>query len=156
MTDRIGRLVADLVSARDALFDTLDRIPAERLAEPGVIGEWSPHELIAHVGYWAGHAVETIHAAELGRLEGFGEGQPSVDEVNAAVARVARETDLATVRKRERAAFDVLAERLRRVDPSVLDLQLPDGTTVEAGVCEDAADHYRGHARELAEIVGRG
>jgi hypothetical protein len=154
--DRIGPLLADLVSARDRLLATLDAIPPQRLTEPGVIGEWSPQELIAHVGYWAGHAVELIHAAELGRLDDFGVADPPIDEVNATVARVARESDLTTVRTRERAAFDVLAERLRRLDPALLDQRLPDGATVEKGVCEDAVDHYREHGEELARIVGGG
>lgn len=156
MTDRIGPLLEELRSARDSLLVALDAVPPDRLSRPGVIGEWSPQELIAHVGYWAGHAVELIQAAERGALEHFGEGQPAVDDVNAAVARVARETDLPTVRKREQAAFDVLAERLRRLEPALLDLRLPDGATVEQGLREDGAEHYRGHADELAGILAGG
>ena len=156
MTDRIGPLLDELRLARDALVASLGAVPHDQLSRPGVIGEWSPQELIAHVGYWAGHAVELIQAAERGTLERFGEGQPGVDEVNAAVARVAREADLATVRKREQAAFEVLAERLRRLDPALLDLHLPDGSTVERALREDGAEHYRGHADELTGILARG
>lgn len=156
MTDRIGPLLRELVSAREALFSTLDALPADGLGGPALIGEWSAQELVAHVGYWAGHAVELIQAAERGTLEHFDQGQPGVDEVNERVARVARETDLATARKRERAAFDALAERLRRLDGSLLDARLPDGATVEEGLREDGSDHYRQHADELAGILTRG
>lgn len=156
MTDRIGPLLQELVSAREALFATLDAIPTDRLGRPGLIGDWSAQELVAHVGYWAGHAVELIQAAELGTLEQFDEGQPGVDDVNERVARVARDTDFATVRKREQAAFDVLAERLRRLDASLLDLRLADGATVETGLREDGSGHYRQHADELAGVLARG
>jgi hypothetical protein len=51
------------------------------------------------------------------------------------VARVARETDLATVRKREAASFDALVERLRRMDPVTPDhAALSDGTILEQGL----------------------
>src|SRR5688500_9563507 len=109
------RLVDELLVAREALLGELAAISPESMNTPGLLGEWSARELIAHLGYWAGHAVEIIHAAEEGRLEELGTDEPSVEEVNETVARVARETDLATVRKREAASVEVLLDRLREI-----------------------------------------
>ena len=147
------RLIEELTAAREALFETLGAVSPESMTTPGLLGEWSGRELIAHLGYWAGHAVEVIHAGEEGRLEEIGAGEPTVDEVNETVARIARETDLATVRRREAASVDALIERLGTMDPVLLVERLPDGATVEEGIREDGAAHYRGHADELRAIV---
>lgn len=125
------------------------------MTAPGLVGEWSASELIAHVGYWAGHAVEVLHAAERGITELVGEGQPPVDEINATVARVARESDTAAVITRERAAFEFLVERLTGIEPQLLDLLLSDGATVEQGIREDGSEHYREHASQLREALSR-
>ena len=68
----------------------------------GLVGQWSARELIAHLGYWTGHAGEAMHHAEMDRAGDFGEDEHDVDERNAIVARVAAETDLATVRSARR------------------------------------------------------
>ena len=143
------RLVDELLVARAALLDELATVSPESMTTPGLTGEWSARELIAHLGYWAGHAVEIIHAAEEDRLEELGIDDPAVDEVNETVARVARETDLATVRKREAASVEVLVERLHALDPALLAQRLPDGASLADGISEDGAAHYREHADEL-------
>ncbi len=70
------------------------------------------------------------------------------------VARVARETDLDTVTKREAAAFEAFVDRLRRADPEWLGLQIASGHTIGHLVQEDGVDHYREHAAELRNAGG--
>jgi hypothetical protein len=143
-------LVDDLVAAREEFLAAIDAVDAELLTTPGLLGEWSARELIAHLGYWAGDSVESIHAVEDGRAAEYGAERRSVDEVNETVARVARETDLATVRKREAASYETLVERLRRLDPSLLATPLPNyGITLEEAIREDGPDHYRNHAADV-------
>jgi hypothetical protein len=154
------RLVEELESARAAFFEALAAMPTEVRANPGLVGEWGERELIAHLGYWAGHAVEAIHAAEEGRAGEFGADRPSVEEVNSTVARVAGQADVATVRKREAASVAAFVERLGRMDPSLLAVTLPHhALTLEEGIREDGADHYREHTgqlRGLSTDAGRG
>lgn len=143
-------LVDDLVAAREEFLAAIDAVDAELLTTPGLLGEWSARELIAHLGYWAGDSVESIHAVEDGRAAEYGAERRSVEEVNETVARVARETDLATVRKREAATYETLVERLRRLDPSLLATPLPHfEVTLEEGIREDGPDHYRQHAADV-------
>ena len=146
-------LIADIQRERDALFAALDAVEPGSMTTPGLVGEWSGRELIAHLGYWVGHATEVIHLFELGRIEEDDLGGQTVDEVNATVARIARETPLATVRKREAASVEALVERLRTLDPALLSEVLPDGATLDAGIREDASDHYREHAEELRRVL---
>ncbi len=144
-----GSLVDDLRAARDDLLERLSVVRPESMTTPGLIGDWSARELIAHLGYWAGHAAEVIHAVEEGRADEVGGGEPSVDEVNETVARIARQTDLATVRKREAASVQALVERVQALDPSLLAVRLPDGASLEQGIREDGPIHYREHLDEL-------
>ena len=150
----IERLVEELRDERDAFFRTLDAVAPDSMTTPGLVGEWSGSDLIAHLGYWAGHAAEVIHAAEEGRIDEVGVGEPPVDEVNATVARVSRTTPLATVRRREAASVDALLERMLLLDPTLLSEHLPDGVTLEEGIREDGASHYREHAEELRRVLG--
>lgn len=149
-----NRLADELRAERDRFFDVLSAVAPESMNTPGLVGEWSARELIAHLGYWVGHGTEAIHAVEDGRAEEFGADQPSVDEVNATVARIARQTDLATVRRREAASFDSLVERLASVDPSILPTPLPHyRLTLQEGIREDAATHYREHTEQLRRLL---
>jgi len=146
-------LIEELRAARDELMGTLAAVAPESMTTPGLLGEWSGRDLIAHLGYWAGHAVEVIHAVEDGRTDDVGVGEPPVDEVNETVVRIARSTDLATVRKREAASVDALVERLRGLSAALLGERLPDGATLAEGIHEDGAAHYHEHAEELSRAL---
>jgi DinB family protein len=147
--EHIQALGDELVAAREAFNQALADVDPALLTTPGLVGEWSARELIAHMAYWAGHAAEAIHHREQDRLDDFGEDELEVDERNAIVARVATETDLATVRQREEAAFDALLSRLRRADPVWLEDQVSYGDTLENVIRDDGADHYREHTTDL-------
>jgi hypothetical protein len=147
--EQVQALVNDLIAARDEFLAALGDVEPSLLLAPGLVGEWSARELIAHIGYWTGHAAEALHHAEQGRLEGFGDDEHDVDERNAIVARVAAGTDLDTVRQREEAAFEAMLTRLRRVDPATLDDKVSYGDTLERVIQDDGSDHYREHALDL-------
>jgi len=147
--EQVAALVAELEAARDEFLAALDAVEPDLLLTPGLVGEWSARELIAHIGYWTGHAAEALHSAEQRRLADFGEDELDVDERNAIVARVAAETDLPTVRKREEAAYSAMLTRLQRVDPTLLDDKVSYGDSLERVIQDDGAEHYREHALDL-------
>ena len=147
--EQVQALVDELIAARNEFLAALGDVEPSLLLTPGLVGEWSAKELIAHIGYWTGHAAEALHHAEQGRLEGFGDDEHDVDERNAIVARVAADADLATVRQREEAAFEALLTRLRRADPATLDDKVSYGDTLERVIQDDGPEHYREHALDL-------
>ncbi len=147
--DDLQALVAELSAARDEFLAALDDVEPTLRETPGLIGEWSARDLVAHIGYWTGHAAEAVHHAAQGRTDEFGEDEMDVDERNAVVTRVARETDFATVRQREEAAFDALLAGLREADPAWLEEQVAYGDTLEQVLRDDGADHYREHVADL-------
>jgi hypothetical protein len=143
-------LVAELLDARRAFDEALADADPALLTAPGLLGEWSARELIAHMGYWAGHAGEALHYAAQGRLPEFEEGEiPTVDERNEIVARVAFETDLSTVRQREQAAFDALVDAMRDADDAWLVERTGADDSLEQILREDGPEHYREHTAHL-------
>jgi hypothetical protein len=146
---RVQALVDELVAAREEFQAALGDIDPALLTSPGLVGEWSARELVAHMGYWAGHAAEAIHLAEQDRLDEFEADVPSVDERNAVVARVAGETDMPTVLSREELAFEAFRKRILTVDPAWLTERDADGDTLEEIIKYDGADHYREHTTDI-------
>jgi hypothetical protein len=147
--EHVTALLDDLVAARQAFVDSLADVDPALLTAPGLVGQWSAKELIAHLAYWTGHAAEAVHHAEQGRLEAFGEDELDVDARNAVVARVAGETDMATVRQREEAAFDALVARMKRLNPEWLEDRVSYGDTLEYVLRDDGADHYHEHTADV-------
>jgi len=146
---QLEALAAELRAARDEFIAVLGDVDPQLLTAPGLAGEWSARELIAHLGYWAGHAAEALHHAEQGRTGEFGVGEMDVDERNSVVTRVAAQTELATVRQREQAAYEALLIAIERADPAWLDERVAFGDSLEQVIRDDGADHYREHVADL-------
>jgi hypothetical protein len=145
----VQELLDGLTAARDEFLAAVADIdPALRMTA-GLVGDWSARDLLAHVGYWAGHAAESLHRAELGELHEFGRDELSVDDRNEVVTRVARETDFATVASREQGAYEAFVARLTAVDPESLDDRDADGDTLKEIIAFDGADHYREHTLDI-------
>jgi len=145
----VQELLDGLQAAREEFLVAMADIdPALRLT-PGLVEDWSARDLMAHVGYWTGHAAESLHRAEQGELSAFGRDELSVDDRNAVVTRVARETDYATVASREQSAYEAFVERLAVVDPESLSDRDADGDTLEEIIGFDGAEHYREHALDI-------
>jgi DinB superfamily len=146
---QLQQLSDELVRARDEFLAALGDVDAALLTTPGLSGQWSAREMLAHLGYWTGHAAEALHHAAQGRTEDFGQDEMDVDERNAVVARVAAQTELATVRQREQAAFEALLTAMQRADPAWLDERVAYGDSLEQVIRDDGADHYQEHAAEI-------
>lgn len=122
------------------LMDVMDGIPADRLEQPGVSGEWSVKDLIGHVAFWDAQAVQKIQ--------------------RRAARLPVQEVDWQAVNGREWAARrnrspDALRDELRRTHGQLLDLlrTLPPTDPMTADVCAfvpvDTYEHYDEHATEI-------
>ncbi len=147
--EQLRAIEQELVDARGEFMAALADMDPGLLTAPGLSGEWSARELLAHLGYWAGHAAEALHHAAEGRTDAFGEDELDVDERNAVVARVASETELGAIRQREGAAFEALLSALRAADPAWLEERVAYGDSLEQVVRDDGADHYREHTADI-------
>lgn len=67
MTEKITReqFLAEVRQARQAWEATLAQIPAGQLQSPGVCGEWSVKDLVAHIAWYEAEMVGLIASREL-------------------------------------------------------------------------------------------
>ncbi len=59
-------LIDNIHAERERLNAVLARVPADRMSEPGVAGEWSVKDLLAHLAVWQSRAVTLLFQAERG------------------------------------------------------------------------------------------
>lgn len=58
------------------LMAAIEGIADERMSEPGVAGDWSVKDVLAHVAYWEGRAIGSVERALTG------EPEPSISDAS--------------------------------------------------------------------------
>ena len=149
MDERIASLVAEADAARAEVSAALEDADPTLLTAPGLIGEWSARELIAHLAHWDDWASTCLDAAVQGNLTDLASDTWDVDAQNAEVAREVASMPMAAVRGREAEAYERFMARLAALDPSLLALPAPWGGTLETIVRENGPEHYAEHAGHL-------
>ena len=114
-------LLAAEEEAWKALCARFDAIPAGDWEKPGVNGEWSPKDLLAHVAVWNAEAERMLQAFfSTARFTGW----PAVDAFNADAYERCREMSLHDVRAMSGAARHRFREECARLtDPIANDIQ---------------------------------
>lgn len=146
---RVESLLAELRSERDAFIAALDAVDLELVTVPGIVGEWSVRDLVAHVAFWAEHATEALRLAAAGRGNEFAYDTAQTDAMNALLLEESRQTTPDAAVEREERAFEALAAAVADLDPALLDLRLGNGDTVANVIGYDGAAHYREHTCHL-------
>lgn len=147
--DRLTELRSELDVARERLSAALADAEPALLTVPGLVGDWSARELVAHLAHWADWASTCLEAATEGRLAGLASDTWDVDAQNTAVAAEVASLPMAAVREREAESYERFAERLASLDPSLLSLPAPWGGTVETIVIENGPGHYDEHTEHV-------
>ena len=138
-----------LLDAEDALWRELHRrlesIRGDLWLKPGVVEDWNPKDLLAHIAVW--HASTTDRLESL-RMTGELPPHPDVDVFNLEQAERNRDLSLHEVqamsgasRHRFREEVDLLAD-----EPGDLLTQVVNG---------NSTDHYREHIPHLDEFLRR-
>lgn len=149
--ERLAELRRELDAARDELSVALEGADPTLLTVPGLVGEWSARELVAHLAHWADWASTCLDAAAAGTLEGIGSDDWDVDAQNADVAAGVASSSMSAVRDREAEAYERLASRLASLDPALLAMPAPWGGTLDTIVVENGPGHYAEHAEHVRE-----
>jgi hypothetical protein len=124
-----------------------DGVPEERLAEPGVSGDWSVKDLIGHVAYWDDDALADVERIMMGR----GQAAGTVDERNAAAAAANAGRSLDDLRAEMTLTHETLVGVLRGLDPDD-----PRALRICREIAEDTWEHYDDHAAEVRAWRQRG
>jgi hypothetical protein len=77
-------LVEALNQERESFLDLLEGLPDEAYEEPGVVGDWSLKDIIAHISMWEGELIRLLWQINSGQTPTTAHFRPlPVDEVNS-------------------------------------------------------------------------
>ena len=149
-------LIAMLESLRSAERDLFARVPADTREKAGTIGEWSPKDVLAHLGAWRAIEARRLEARASGDGTGAA-GDPSlddpIDESNARLQASHRDLTWEAVVAEADASVDALIAAVEHSSTEVL-CECDDGSV--AGIGANGVNHAVGHLPEIADIFGGG
>jgi hypothetical protein len=164
LTPDRASLLASLEGARGDWERLLVQVGLPRMTVPGVSGEWSVKDIVAHVAayeHWtAGHVAAATRDSEptTEGLYGTAETPPGVDTFdtearNAAVVAWWRDAPLDAVSAFAQRAFDALVAAVQDAPESLLfepdAVPWLDGIPLADIVAENSFRHYEQHAPAL-------
>jgi len=124
----------DYAHAWQGLLDSFAGVPNERLAEPGVAGDWSAKDVLTHVAYWDNEDVAAIERTLKGVPDPEG---VDYEAVNVRVAIERRDWTVARVRD------DLLDTHARVVSA------LRAAPDFSPETVRESLKHYDDHAAEI-------
>jgi hypothetical protein len=139
----------ELLAAEDVgwkqLSELLHRLAGDDWVRPGVNGEWTPKDLIAHIAVWHASATDRMEAH---RMTGSLPPLPaSVDEINRDQYERCRDLALNDAR-----AMSAAARHRFREEVALLPAE-PD-ERISMLIIGDAHDHYEEHIPQLDAFLG--
>lgn len=148
-------LIAMLHALRDAERDLFAMVPPGAREAAGTIGDWSPKDVLAHLGAW-----RAIEARRLQARAGDG-ARPSddpapndpIDESNAILQALHRDLTWEAVAAEADASVEALIVAVERSSTNVL-CECDEGSV--AGIGANGVNHAVGHLPEIADLVGGG
>ena len=121
-------------------------LPEARLTEPGVAGDWSVKDLLAHVTTWEEEALKYLPLILAGgRPPRYSAQYGGLDAFNAQVSERKRGLPLAEVRAQQAATHQRLLDYLRTVPPE----PFADETRFRRRLRIESYGHYNLHANMI-------
>jgi hypothetical protein len=149
---RTERLVARLELAWADLHDSYAGLPDAVLLEPGVVGDWSLKDVLAHVNTWEEEALEHLPVIARGGTPPRYAVTGGIDAFNARMADRKRDLSLAEVRRRLDESHRRLVELVRGAPVD----QITGDTRFRRRLRLDTYGHYRLHADAIRAWRARG
>jgi hypothetical protein len=141
------QLLQRLDRAWAALQDSYAGLPDARLLEPGVAGEWSVRDILAHVTTWEEEALKDLPVIAAGGRPPPYRAFGGLDAFNAQMAAQRRGLPLAEVRRQ---AGETHARLLAYLG-AVAEEQFAGETRFRHRLRLDTYSHYALHARMIRE-----
>jgi|SRR5215210_2487261 len=122
--------------------ETVRAVPADRREAEGVVPGWTVHDLVWHVGYWAGYAADVIERDRAGETELEPAGSELEEAEILATGRGMSWDEV--VRRAEQGRDRVRAAFSSSTDP---------GEAATGWFRDDTFDHYDEHTAEISAFV---
>ena len=142
------RVLRRLDAAWAAFQESYAGLPDAALLEPGVVGDWSVKDVLAHVNTWQEEALQHLPViAAGGTPPSYATTYSGIDAFNARMAELKRGLTLSEVRRRLQEA----QRRLTELIWSVPEDQLAGETRFRRRLRLDTYGHYRHHTHGIRE-----
>ena len=152
MTQQVERLLRSIDTAWTAFKESYAGLPDARLLEPGVVGDWSVKDVLAHVTTWEDEALKYLPVI-------VGGGRPpryvtygGIDAFNAHMTERKRGLSLADVRRQ----LEKTHRRLVDFIQGAPDDQFTREPRFRRRLRLDTYSHYPQHAEAIREWRARG
>ena len=143
--DQVEKLLKRLDTAWAAFGASYAGLPDSRLIEPGVMGDWSVKDILAHVTTWEEEALKhlplIIEGGRPPRYVTYG----GIDAFNAQMTEQKRALSLSAVRRQLDQTHRRLVDFVRRVPEA----QLAGDTRFRRRLRLDTYSHYPLHAESI-------
>ena len=141
LLQRLQRTWADFESSYAGLSD-------EQMLTPGVSGQWSVRDVVAHVTWWEEEALKHLpHIREGGRPPRYAVEYGGIDAFNALMAERRRHLSLAAVLQQHRDVHERLLAYVRQAPEELFRRE----TRWRRRLRLDAYGHYPIHTRAIRQ-----
>lgn len=151
---RISALLAEADAERERFLAAVDAVDRELETTPGIVGDWSARDLVAHVAWWCDHGADALELAASGRGDEFAYDGDQTDAMNADALPGWQALSMAAARAEEERAFQRLRAVVAGLDAALLDHRLGNGDTTEAVIRYDGPGHYNEHTADVRAWFG--
>lgn len=154
-----SEVLATMRSEREAWEDLLSKVGASRMSEPGVEGDWSVKDVIAHITFY--------ERSMAGRLEQAIRGEPitrapledlELEERNRIIFEQSRPLTLEQVLRDSRSTFQRIYDATSRLSEEDLNAYRLSGEELDEPLWEqitgDTYEHYHQHIPPLRKWLG--
>jgi hypothetical protein len=146
--ERVAKLLDKLEAAWSEFQESYAGLKDEQLLQPGVTGEWSVRDLIAHVTWWDEEALTHLPATLAGeRLPRYSAMYGGIDAFNALMTERKRELSLEEVRARAEETHRRLVAYIQGLPPE----QIVGEPRFRHRLRLDTFGHYPLHTKQIRE-----
>ncbi len=148
-------LVDKIETEWNNLQAALDGLTEEQMHQPGVVGEWSVKDILAHITAWQTRLITTLFKAEKGFTPETTETGPTVDQLNEQLYREMKDRAFDQVWDDLDSSYYQLLIRLEGwkekdlFDPRKF--QWMKGQPFADYIAGDSYEHYAEHAAQIRE-----
>jgi hypothetical protein len=155
-----AELVNTIKSERVRWDALVGLVGPQDLDKPGVVGDWSVKDIIAHIMAWEGFTVERIARLRRGEKEaGAPLGDTRIDSMNAGFYEKYKDHPATEVLAESRQSFDSFLEVLESFSDEELNNPALIGLSAEVVpwkmFAANSYEHYDDHVPELRAWLGR-
>ena len=146
-------LIQKIESEWDNLQASLDGLTEEQMHQPGVVGEWTIKDILAHITAWQTRLITTMFKAERGVTPETTEAGKTVDQMNEKFYREMKDRSFDQVWDDLDASYHQLLSRLESwkkqdlFDPKRF--KWMKGDPFAAYIAGDSYEHYAEHAAQI-------